>query len=44
MNPSELVEGPMFYGWMDMSAPLKKLREMMSPKGGTPEKDRFREV
>ena len=31
----------MFFGWMDMSAPSKKLQETMSLKGGTPAKDKI---
>ena len=40
MNFLEPAEELMFYGWMDMLLPLKKLQETMCLKGGTPAKDK----
>jgi len=41
MNPSELAEGLMSYGWMDTSVPSKKLREMMYLKDGIQVRDKI---
>jgi len=44
MNLSEPAEEPIFFDWMKMFLPLKKPQATMSPKGGTPAKDKIQSL